>query len=119
LMFQDWEYIPTSLISESWLSEKTFEYIENNLLDNEPFCLWVDNLGYNLHAEAPSALAGKFNVAYVGSYQSELDYASQLADEMIPPDAPELLFQYFNYEAYSRDLFMGDYTFINGYVFRN
>lgn len=28
LMFQDWEYIPSGLIGESWLSDNIFEIIE-------------------------------------------------------------------------------------------
>ena len=30
---------------------------------------------------------------------------------------PDFARRYFDYEAFARDLFMGDYTFVDGYVF--
>ena len=50
-----------------------------------------------------------FEDAFCGIYDSEIDYAHEIADEMMPYDAPDFLTRYFDYEAFSRDLFMCDY----------
>ena len=64
-----------------------------------------------------------FEDAFCGVYDSELDYAYELADEMIPHDAPDFLTRYFDYEAFARDLFIDGYTsarISNGYaIFRD
>ena len=49
-----------------------------------------------------------FEDAFCGIYDSEEAYAQELTDEMMPHDAPSFLTQYFDYEAFSRDLFMSD-----------
>ena len=50
-----------------------------------------------------------FQDAFCGIYDSELDYAYELADQLIPHDAPDFLTRYFDYEAFARDLFCGEY----------
>ena len=61
-----------------------------------------------------------FKDCYVGEYDSEEDYAREFVDEFY--DLENLmghLANYFDYDAYARDLFMWDYYYDNGYVFRN
>lgn len=58
-----------------------------------------------------------FEDAYQGEYGSELDYAYHLADELIPSNSPDFLVNYFDYESFARDLFIGDYWFQDGHVF--
>lgn len=59
-----------------------------------------------------------FEDSYQGKADSEVDYAEQLFDECYAHDIPENLRCYIDYEAFARDLFISDYWFENGYVFR-
>jgi antirestriction protein len=65
-----------------------------------------------------------FEDAYCGEWDSEKAYAEDLFDECYAHDIPENLRFYMDYEAFARDLFIGDCFSIdsgNGtvYVFRN
>ena len=86
----------------------------------EPFALYYENGGCVDVEEAKDS----FTDAFCGEYNSEEDYAYEVANEMMPADAPEFLTQYFDYEAFARDLFIDDNyscTMENGNVaiFRN
>lgn len=62
--------------------------------------------------------ADTFESAYMGHYDSEQAYAEQYIDETgMLDEMPESLQCYFDYEAFARDLFMGDYYFDDGFVF--
>jgi antirestriction protein len=59
-----------------------------------------------------------FESAYMGHHDSERSYAEQYIDETgMLDEMPESLQCYFDYEAFARDLFMGDYYFDDGFVF--
>ena len=62
-----------------------------------------------------------FEESYAGSgYESEQDYAEQFIDEVgYLDEMPEHLRAYFDYEAFARDLFIDDYHFDQGHIFRN
>jgi len=51
-----------------------------------------------------------FNDAFAGVWDSELDYAYEMADEFISDADDSILARYFDYEAFRRDLFMTDVT---------
>jgi hypothetical protein len=54
------------------------------------------------------------------AYQGEMDtreFAEQLADEFFDLNSP--LGNYFDYEKWERDLFLGDYWENDGYIFRS
>lgn len=70
----------------------------------EAFALYYENGGCNDIEEAKDS----FMDAFCGEYNSEEDYAAELANELMPADAPSFLTQYFDYEAFSRDLFISD-----------
>ena len=60
----------------------------------------------------------EFEDAYRGEYSSEQDYAEQLIDDTGMLDAmPENLRNYFDYEAFTRELFMDGHSFTDGHVF--
>ena len=62
--------------------------------------------------------ADAFESAYMGQYDSEQDYAEQYIDDTgMLSKMPESLQCYFDYEAFARDLFIGDYYFDDGFVF--
>jgi len=120
-MFQDYEYIPASLISESWLSEKFFEMRDalGELDDNEkePFSIWCNNGHYDLAQEDCFALMASFRDEYVGEYRNDEDFAMELIEER--DDLSDFARSYFDYEAYARDIFCVEYWSEDGYVFRN
>ena len=66
----------------------------------EPLTAYLDHMG--------TRDASGFEEAYCGTYGSEQDYAYELADELMPSDAPDFLTRYFDYEAFCRDLFLCD-----------
>ena len=56
--------------------------------------------------------------AYQGYFQSDEDFAADLADSMgFLDDMPENLRYYFDYEKFARDLMISDYIEENGYYF--
>lgn len=60
-----------------------------------------------------------FDDCYMGEYKSEEDYAQELIDECYDLDRlMGNLACYFDYAAFARDLFMSDYYFDDGFVFR-
>lgn len=69
---------------------------------------------YEKHGAAVFAYAANncgelanFEKAYCGEYGSEREFAVELADDAF--NIPESMEPYFDYEAYTRDLFIGDY----------
>jgi antirestriction protein len=122
-MFQDYEGIlhdmPKCWISESSLSEIVFEILDHFSDDEDKaqaFIDWVKSSGYqgDFHY-----LISNFDEAYMGAYDNERAYGEELINEMGILDKMGSLSSYFDYEAYTRDLFMSDYTYINGIVYRN
>lgn len=59
---------------------------------------------------------GQFEEAYQGEMCTE-SFAEQLAEEFFDLNSP--LGNYFDYEKWERDLFMGDYWENDGYIFRS
>lgn len=120
-MFQDWEYIPSGLIGESWLSDNIFEVIEaiNDMDDDrkEAFEVWLNHESHDLNSKNINDLISSFEDDFQGAYKDEEDYAYEIVDECY--DLPEFAKTYFDYEKFARDLFMTDYWFEDGYVFRH
>ena len=121
LMFQDWENIPSGLISESWLSDYIFEVIETvDDMDEDKkaaFAVWLNHESHDLSSKDINDLISSFEDAFQGAYKDEEDYAYEIVEECY--DLPEFAKTYFDYEKYARDLFMTDYWFDEGYVFRH
>jgi antirestriction protein len=120
-MFQDYEHIPKGLIGESWLSENAFEVLEalGNLNDNdmEAFLIWCDNDHKDFSSSDIDELISDFQDDYRGHYNSEEDFARELVDQR--EDLNDFALEYFDYEAYARDLFCGSYWSEDGHVFYN
>lgn len=119
-MFQDWEYIPSDLIGESWLAENIFEIIEaiDELDDDKKaaFEVWLNHGSYDITTKDITDLIRSFEDDFQGAYNDEEDYAYEIVEECY--DLPEFAKIYFDYAKFARDLFMGDYWFEDGYVFR-
>lgn len=119
-MFQTWENIPDGLIGESWISENLFTLCEamEDLSDNEQeaFCVWCNYKGCDLSEADAHDHIRSFRDEYIGPYGSEEDFAYMIVEECY--DLPEFARTYFDYSQFARDLFMCDYWFDDGFVFR-
>lgn len=120
-MFQDWENIPSELISENSLSENIFSIIEKiSDLDYktlEAFSAWISIGNQDIASDDIDSLFEGFEKDYQGYYNTEEDFSYQIIDECY--DLSDFVKSYFDYESFAIDLFMGDYTYENGHVFRN
>ena len=113
LMFQDYENFPRELYSESCFDEDEFDTIikyanhsDRDAVDAFISCFSVDELD-------------NFEEYYVGYFDSEEDFARHIVDECYDLDKMVgSLSSYFDYSSFADDLFMCDYFFDNGYVFR-
>ena len=108
LMYQDFENMPDSLYHES-MGEKEFnkiaEYCE---LCDEYSVEAVDDF---LEWDSTEDLDNMHD-AYVGVYDSREDFAREIVSDCY--DIENIMGNlacYFDYEAFARDLFMGDYYF--------
>jgi antirestriction protein len=128
LMFQDWEYIPSFLISESSLHQDAFRYFEAvSEMDNgraEAFELYCSDIVFwpANGNDLEETLEG-FNEAYQGHYggvmkdpKTEFTY-QYVEDTGMFHGVPEILERYFDYEAFGRDLFLDGYSEYEGHVF--
>ena len=113
-MMQDYENYPRQWYYESGMSEETFDNIKNyaELSENEAFRAYVDYYGVDDFNE------DDFNDRYEGAYESEEDFAYWLVDE-IGLENIQNKENYFDYSAFARDLFLTDFDFVDGYVFRS
>lgn len=120
LMFQDWENIPSALIGESWLAENIFELIEalSSLTETQQqaFGIWLSYTSRDVSSEDAHDLISSFEDEFQGEYKDEADFAYDIVEQCY--DLPEFSKTYFDYEKFARDLFIGDYYFEEGYVFR-
>lgn len=118
-MFQDYENIPETLISESWLSDKFFELREatENMDETvqEAFFIWCEDASKDFNKEDADSLVSAFTDDYIGQYDSEEDYAEEYIRET--QDLSDFVLQYFNYAQYATDLFYSGYWFKDGFVF--
>lgn len=71
---------------------------------------------YNISSDLGEAVE-KFEESYRGKYDSLLDYATELFDEVYADSIPENLRSYIDYEAFARDLGFDGYHFESGYMF--
>lgn len=116
LMFQDCECLPEGWYSESQMSQEAFDRILHyvSLCDTydkdalDTYLAWCDDQDF-IH----------FEESYVGQWDSEEDFARHIVEECYDIDRTMgSLASYFDYEAFARDLFMSDYAFYDGHVFR-
>ena len=121
---------------EGWCGFSLSEYcgLEGLWRAYEELVGLVDDGGYSAEAiqayaeyggaDITEAAAGTFRAdfedAYVGEYESERDFTEELIDDTgMLADVPDFLRNYFDYEAFARDLFLTDYYMSEeGFVFR-
>jgi antirestriction protein len=115
LMFQDYQCFPEQWYSESGMDEDTLDKIKEYCGMSEDvqraFRAYISCMG-------DDSISG-FEENYEGEYDSEEDFAEYIVNECY--DLERMmgsLSGYFNYRQYARDLFISDYYFDDGYVFR-
>lgn len=112
----DHEGFPANTVGEYSSLSEVAELVEGLESCDNPEALeaFMDAFG----SDIKEALKN-FEDAYCGEYKSEIDYAYEFIDSTGMLDSmPENMQCYFDYERFSRDLFM-DYTMENGHVFRS
>lgn len=107
-MYQDFENYPNGIE----LCEDTFELLQEyaNHENKDALDAFINIYGYLNFDE--------FNDKYQGEFNDEEDFARHLVDECYDLTQMGSLSYYFDYNAFARDLFVCDYVFSNGYVFR-
>ena len=109
-MFQYFEGFPRAFYSESSLDERVFEYV--TLADS-----YKDMWGAYLEGVDSTADFDTAIDRFYGSFESDTDLAyDYVASTGLLSDSPENLQQYFDYEAFGRDLAYDFYSY-NGYYF--
>lgn len=115
-MYQDWDEIPEGLIHESYLSPQIWDFVRiskecgKDTDRQEALRTFIDYFGVEE--------IDKFDEKYCGKYDSEAAYAEEIVNECYSEELSDFAKMYFDYEKYARDLFVTDYLYENGYVFR-
>ena len=115
LMAQDYEGFPRQWYNEGFMSEEDFD----NIRDYTELCDKHGNDAVDDYMEFEDSL-DNFEEAYCGEWDSEEDFARHIVDECYNLEKMMgSLANYFDYEAYARELFNWDYNMgANGHVFR-
>ena len=115
LMAQDFEGFPRQWYNEGFMSEDDFDHI----LEYSEMCDKHSVEAVDDYMEFEDSL-DNFEEAYCGEWNSEEDFARHIIEECY--DLEKMmgnLANFFDYEAYGRELFMYDYSMgSNGHVFR-
>ena len=115
LMAQDYEGFPRQWYNEGFMSEEDFD----NIREYTELCDKHGNDAVDDYMEFEDSL-DNFEEAYCGEWDSEEDFARHIIEECYNLDKMMgSLANYFDYEAFGRELFMWDYNMgANGHVFR-
>ena len=89
---------------------EAIDYCEEHYTDEAAVAAYIDDRGQWDRSD--------FEDAYCGEYDSEVAYAEELFDDCCLHNVPKSVRHYIDYEKFSRGLFITDYYFTNGYVFR-
>ena len=115
LMAQDYEGFPRQWYNEGFMSEDDFDNIIEYSELCDKYCQEAVDDYMEFHDELDD-----FEEAYCGEWNSEEDFARHIVSECydLEKSMGELA-NYFDYEAFGRELFMWDYSMgANGNVFR-
>jgi len=85
--------------------KEAFEKAESESVDWDLFCQFCEHKGHEIEADAVE----KFNEAFAGTADSLVDWCHGFLDDTGQLEAiPENLRFYFDYEAFARDMEIGD-----------
>jgi len=108
LMFQDWEYIPASMIWEGGLNEEFYDFLE---------VVNASNISYEVYLAAVDD-GFDFNDLednYMGEFDNDEDFTIEMLGE---PEVEHFAHYYINWARCARD-YMMDFFEIDGHYFRN
>lgn len=122
LIYKDWKEIPEEMIGRTYLEENIFDYVyEVSNLNSEDearaFWTWININSIDIRNYDAQRAVERFREDFVGEYRNEEDFAEEILNER--GDIPDDITYYIDYERFANDLFSTDYTYENGYVFRN
>lgn len=115
LMMQDYENFP-----ETWYDECLSEADFDSIIEYTDLCEDWDKEAIDAYISLTGELdADNFRDKYIGKWDSEADFAEHIITECYNlGDIPAIIADHIDYEAIGRELFMQDYDFEDGYVFR-
>ena len=107
-MFQDWEDIPSSFISECSLDERTWDWLSLDEDERKTVSAYLDEVDQS--CDVDSALE-----AFDGEHDSEEDWARDFWEQTgMTSQLPEFAQNYIDYQGFARDASIGgDITFVN------
>lgn len=122
LIYKRWNDIPEGMIGRDFLEENIFDYVyEVSNLDSEDearaFWTWIDINSIDIRKKDAHKAVKGFREDFRGEYRNDEDLAEEVLNER--GDIPEDIRYYIDYERFANDLFSTDFTYRNGYVFRN
>ena len=122
LMYQDKDGdLPNSKYSESYFSEDAWAYCRAYALDEidgDVLRSFVEC--YGVDYEDPDDYTDNCQSAYMGDFDDDEEFARQLVEDVgLLIGAPEILENYFDYEAFARDLMIDGYSEYDGHYFRD
>lgn len=120
-MFNDYEYIPKGMVSESWVSPHVWGYIELDEDDREIVSHYVSACSIDVDDyEDFDDLVQEARDSFVGCYDDPEDYGQQCFDEFIAPFIDEHLRNtieyHFDMKGYGEEL-LNDYMSEDGYYY--
>ena len=116
LMFQDYEAFPRKWYDESCFGQCCFEAVR----EYSDLCDKYSPDAVDAFIDWGCEELEHFEDCYAGEYDSEEDFAREEVNNCY--DLEKMmghLANYFDYEAYARELFKDEYYYGNGYVFRH
>jgi len=121
-MFQDYEYIPKNLVSESWISKAVFQIIKlvKDKDERIAFLEYIDNKGYNYESDDIDEAYNNFKESFVGKYSNMQDYFDEELDERLDNELEDNDLRYYiNYKQYYENNKQDYFYTSNGYLFYN
>jgi len=110
IMFCDWQRLPDGMVSECFVDESVWEWLELSEEDQELLKVYQDQVcgqGYSTTVEDARE-------AFVGKYDSKSDWAYERIEESgMLSEVPSELRGYIDYESYANDAESGDMTFVH------
>jgi antirestriction protein len=104
-MFQDWEGLPAGMVSESYIDEAVWEWLELEDHERETVAAYWEGV------DGSEKDFGAILDAFQGCYDSQLDYAYEWVESTGMMEGwPEQAKSYFDFEAWVRDVFLEGYT---------
>ena len=113
-MFQDYENMPYELYNECLCPDEIEEIIAfANESDEhrEVIEAYISNYGW--HKQTWKDVEQQYH----GKWDTEEDFADHIFDELYSYEMSDFARRYFDMDAFARDLFTGEYIFVDGHVF--